>query len=58
VALSAIVLGHVVSVWVSHRLALVTAPTPAAAIRLCVPLTVLMIGYTALSLVAIAEPLV
>jgi hypothetical protein len=58
VALTAIVLGHGVSVWVSHRLALATAPTPAAAIRLCVPLTVLMIGYTALSLAAIAEPLV
>jgi len=58
VAISAIVSGHVVSIWVAHRLALGAFVKRQRAVVASAPLTALMVGYTALSLTIIAEPLV
>ena len=58
VAWVAIVLGHTVSIWASHRQALAMTHVPAQATRMGLPLSVLMVVYTALSLLAISEPLV
>ena len=58
VAIGAIVCGHVFAVWLAHRVALreyTTLRRPAVA---SIPLTVLMIAYTAVSLYVIAEPMV
>ena len=57
VAWVAIVLGHTVSIWASHRQALAMTHVPAQATRMGLPLSVLMVVYTALSLLAISEPL-
>jgi hypothetical protein len=56
-ATTAIVAGHVISVWLAHRAALRAWPTPRRAIVASLPLTVVMIGYTAVSLSVVAEPL-
>ena len=58
VAIGAIVIGHVVSIWLAHRLALRELGTPREAMIASIPLTVLMVIYTAISLTVIAEPLV
>jgi hypothetical protein len=58
VAIGAIVIGHVLSIWVAHRIALAASADRTRAVLAGVPLTVLMVGYTALSLTIIAEPLV
>lgn len=58
VAISAIVIGHVISVWLAHRVALREFRSPRQAVIASMPLTVLMIAYTAISLSVIAEPLV
>lgn len=58
VAIGAIVVGHVVSIWIAHRIALQTFGEHRRAVLASVPLTVLMVGYTAVSLTIIAEPLV
>jgi hypothetical protein len=58
VAIGAIVGGHVIAVWLAHVVALRSAPSRALAIRALVPLTVLMVIYTGLSLSILAEPLV
>jgi len=58
VAISAIVIGHVISVWLAHRVALREYGTPRRAVIASIPLTLLMIVYTAISLSVIAEPLV
>jgi hypothetical protein len=55
-SVGAIVLGHVVAVGLAHRLALRDAPT--RPVRAGLPLVVLMIGYTVLSLWIIAQPIV
>jgi hypothetical protein len=57
VALVAIVIGHVVSIWIAHRVALAAFATCRTAVLAGVVLTVLMVGYTALSLTIIADPL-
>jgi hypothetical protein len=57
-AISAIVAGHVISIWLAHRLALREYRTPRQAMTASIPLTVLMMTYTATSLLVIAEPLV
>jgi hypothetical protein len=54
-SVGAIVLGHVVAVVLAHRLALRDAPT--RPVRAGLPLVVLMIGYTVLSLWIIAQPI-
>ena len=57
IALSAIVIGHVVSIYLAHLVALREFKTAALASRAALPLTLLMIGFTAISLVILAEPL-
>ena len=58
VAISAIVTGHVISVWLAHRVALREFATPRRAVIASIPLTMLMVIYTAISLSVIAEPMV
>jgi hypothetical protein len=58
VAVIAIVFGHIVSIWMSHRLALSLGATAARTAWATLPLALLMIVYTALSLLVIAEPMV
>ncbi len=58
VAITAIVAGHVAAVWLAHRVALAMLGASRTAALACVPLTVLMVAYTALSLSVIAEPMV
>lgn len=57
-AIAAIVSGHIISIWLAHRLALREFRTPREAVIASVPLTVLMVIYTAVSLLVMAEPLV
>jgi hypothetical protein len=57
-AISSIVTGHVISIWLAHRLALREFRAPRQAVIASVPLTVLMMIYTAISLLVMAEPLV
>ena len=57
-AVGAIVAGHVISVWLAHRIALRKWSPPRSALRASLPLTALMVVYTTLSLWVIADPLV
>jgi hypothetical protein len=58
VAVTAIVVGHVLSIWQAHRVALSWGlPTRRTALA-TLPLTALMMAYTAISLVVIAAPMV
>ena len=58
VAITAIVIGHVMSVVLAHIIALRTEPTRRSALLGLAPLTLVMMGYTAVSLSIIADPLV
>jgi hypothetical protein len=58
VAIGAIVVGHVISVWLAHRIALRDYATQRQAVLATLPLTLLMVFYTAISLSVIAEPMV
>ena len=58
VAVVSIVAGHVMSIWLSHRIALGLRYSPMQTALFTLPLTVLMLGYTAVSLIIIAEPMV
>lgn len=57
-AVGAIVTGHAISVWLAHRIALREWSPTRMALRASLPLTALMVAYTALSLWVIADPLV
>lgn len=57
-AVIAIVLGHVVAVAVAHTVALREYSTRRAALRSQLPMLVLMVGYTMVSLWIIAQPIV
>lgn len=57
-AVGAIVLGHVLAVYVAHVVALREFPTRRAALRSQLPMLVLMLGYTVASLWIIAQPIV
>jgi hypothetical protein len=57
-AVSAIVLGHILAVYVAHVIALREYATRRAALRSQVPMLVLMVGYTMVSLWIIAQPIV
>src|SRR5216684_6891133 len=57
-AVIAIVLGHVVAVAVGHTVALREYATRRAATRSQLPMLVLMVGYTMMSLWIIAQPIV
>jgi hypothetical protein len=58
VAVFSIVLGHVASIWLSHRVALRQGLSPRRTAVATLPLTLLMMAYTAISLLVIAEPMV
>ncbi len=58
VAIIAIVAGHVASIWLAHLIALREFSTPRRAALATVPLTLLMVIYTVISLSVIAEPMV
>ncbi len=58
IAIGAIVVGHVISIWLAHRLALREFGAAGRAVIASIPLTTLMVIYTAVSLAVIAEPLV
>ena len=57
-AVIAIVLGHVVAVYVAHAVALREFRDRRAALRSQLPMLVLMVGYTVVSLWIIAQPIV
>lgn len=57
IATVAIVTGHVISVWLGHRVALGAWSSRRGAILASIPLTGLMVAYTAVSLTVIADPL-
>jgi hypothetical protein len=57
-AVAAIVLGHVIAVYVAHVVALREYPDRRAALRSQVPMLLLMVGYTVVSLWIIAQPIV
>jgi hypothetical protein len=57
-AVVAIVLGHVIAVYVAHVVALRELRGRRAALRSQVPMLVLMVGYTVVSLWIIAQPIV
>jgi hypothetical protein len=54
----AIVAGHIIAVWLSHVMALRTFGSNAAALRSQIPMILLMVGYTVLSLWILAQPVV
>ena len=55
VAIGAIVAGHVISIWLAHRLALRELGASLQAAIASVPLTILMVIYTAISLSVISN---
>jgi len=57
-SLASIVAGHVISIWLAHRVALREFGARGKAVTASVPLTVLMVIYTVVSLLIIADPLV
>lgn len=57
-AIGAIVTGHVIAIWLAHRIALREFGAPRNAVIASIPLTLLMLIYTAVSLSVIAEPMV
>ncbi len=58
IAIGAIVAGHVVSIWLAHRVALREYGSARRAVMATIPLATLMVIYTAISLSVIAEPMV
>jgi hypothetical protein len=54
IAVAAIVAGHAASIWWSHRVVLAAGAAPRRAAFALVPLTSLMVGYTAVSLLLLA----
>ena len=58
VAIAMVVLGHCAGVWLAHRVALRDQGQPGKAVRAALPLVMLMLVYTAVSLFVIAEPMV
>ena len=58
VAVIAIVLGHVIAVYLSHIAALWVFEDRHAALRSQIPMLVLMIGYTMISLWILSQPIV
>ncbi len=58
VAVAAIVVGHIISVYLAHVIALRTFQRRAPALRSQFPMLALMVGYTMLSLWILAQPIV
>jgi hypothetical protein len=57
-AVTAIVIGHVIAVWLAHIVALRLFRSHAVALRSQYPMLALMVGYTAISLWILAQPIV
>lgn len=57
VSITAIVLGHILSVYISHVISLRRMPTAAQAVKSQYPMLALMVIYTATSLWIIAQPI-
>jgi uncharacterized membrane protein len=57
-AITSIVAGHAISIWLAHRLALREFGARGRAVVASIPLTVLMVVYTIISLMILADPLV
>jgi hypothetical protein len=57
VAVAAIVIGHIIAVWLSHEIAFHLVGDAKAARRSQYPMMVLMVGYTMLSLWILAQPI-
>ncbi|MBT3371021.1 MAG: hypothetical protein HOE98_23530 [Rhodospirillaceae bacterium] len=58
IAVSAIVVGHVFAVYIAHVMALWVFEDRGAALRSQIPMLVLMIGYTMISLWILSQPIV
>ncbi|PWT88619.1 MAG: hypothetical protein C5B56_08445 [Proteobacteria bacterium] len=58
VAVIAVVLGHVIAIWLAHVTALRTFSRPRAAVVTQLPLMGLMVGYTMVSLWILSQPIV
>ena len=58
VSVGAIVVGHIISVYIAHTIAIRRAPSHALALRGQYPMLALMVFYTAVSLWIIAQPIV
>ena len=58
VSVGAIVIGHIVSVYIAHTIAVRRAPSHSLALRGQYPMLALMVFYTAVSLWIIAQPIV
>ena len=56
-SVAAIVLGHIIAVYIAHTVSLRSVHRPADALRGQYPMVLLMVGYTATSLWIIAQPL-
>ncbi len=57
-AVIAIVVGHIAAVYLAHVIALRVLPSPRLALRSQIPMLVLMVGYTMVSLWILAQPIV
>jgi hypothetical protein len=57
-SVAAIVLGHIMSVYIAHVISIGRAPDHSSALRGQYPMLLLMVGYTATSLWIIAQPIV
>jgi len=57
-AVTAIVVGHIVAVYVAHVIAACEFPDRRGALRSHYPMLVLMVGYTMVSLWILAQPIV
>ncbi len=58
VSVAAIVIGHIISVYIAHTIAVRRAPAHSLALRGQYPMLALMVFYTAVSLWIIAQPIV
>ena len=55
---TAIVLGHVIAVYVAHIMALRVFETPRQAVLSQIPMLILMVAYTMVSLWILSQPIV
>jgi hypothetical protein len=58
VAVTAIVAGHVLAVYIAHVMAVRVFEDPARALRSQIPMLILMVGYTMISLWILSQPIV
>ena len=58
VGVGAIVIGHVIAVYVAHVISMRRSGSRGAALRSQYPMVALMVGYTVVSLWIVAQPIV